>query len=314
MVFLTAFSRSLCPFKMSDLIIYKQCPACKSAAISKVFTCKDHTVTQQVFEVWKCSSCTLRFTQSVPDASHIAPYYQSADYVSHSDTKKGLVNRVYHLVRNYTLGVKRTLIKKVTGKPTGALLDIGAGTGAFAHTMQKAGWQVTGLEPDEIARANALSNYQLSLDTLEKLPSLPSSSYDVITMWHVLEHVHDLHGYLRIMHNILKADATLVIAVPNYTSYDATVYDNCWAAYDVPRHLYHFSPKSMEVLLQAHGFRLEQMKPMWFDSFYVSMLSEKYRGNHGNIFRAFWNGLISNIKTMSDTKCCSSVIYIIKKS
>ena len=298
---------------MSEIITYNQCPVCRSVAISKVFSCKDHTVSGEVFDVWKCTSCTLRFTQNVPDTAHIAPYYQSADYVSHSDTKKGVVNRAYHLVRTYTLLNKRSLVQEVTGKKSGTLLDVGAGTGAFAHTMQKAGWSVTGLEPDETARANAAANYQITLDTNEKLPTLSSNSYDAITMWHVLEHVHDLHGYLNQFNRILKTDGTLLIAVPNYTSYDAGKYDNCWAAYDVPRHLYHFSPKSMEVLLNSHGFVLQQIKPMWFDSFYVSMLSEKQRRNQGNILRAFWNGLVSNLKTLKDGKCCSSLIYIISK-
>lgn len=298
---------------MSESITYNHCPVCKSAAISKVFSCKDHTVSAKAFDIWKCSSCTLRFTQNAPDPAHIAPYYQSAEYVSHSDTKKGLVNRVYHLVRNYTLVGKRSLVKKVTGKKSGTLLDVGAGTGAFAHAMQKADWSVTGLEPDETARANAAANYQLNLETLEKLPSLSPNSFDAITLWHVLEHVHDLHGYMRNFYKLLKPDGTLLIAVPNYCSKDAAVYDNCWAAYDVPRHLYHFSPKSMEVLLHKHGFRLERIQPMWFDSFYVSMLSEKYMRHHGNILRAIWNGALSNIKALKDEKCGSSLIYVIRK-
>ncbi|HEX8357172.1 MAG TPA: class I SAM-dependent methyltransferase, partial [Segetibacter sp.] len=258
---------------MASKITYTQCVCCGSAAISKVFTCKDHTVSKELFEIWKCGNCTFRFTQNVSDAATIGGYYQSPNYVSHSDTKTGFINRLYHRVRNHTLHTKLQLLQKLTGQQQGTLLDVGAGTGAFANTMEKAGWTVTGLEPDETARANALKNYQLHLQDSESLFGLDWNSYDAITLWHVLEHVHDLHGYLEKFHQLLKPEGRLFIAVPNHCSYDASVYESCWAAYDVPRHLHHFSPKSMEMFLEKKGFYLEVMKPMWFDSFYVSMLS-----------------------------------------
>ena len=299
---------------MNELITYQKCPACNSAAISKVFSCKDHTVSNEFFEVWHCSGCTLRFTQHVPSEQAIGPYYQSPEYVSHSDTRKGFINRLYHTVRNHTLKSKRALLTGLVGSSSATLLDAGAGTGAFANAMQQHGWSVAGIEPDESARKTAKKNYGIDLQTPEKLTLLQTESFDVVTLWHVLEHVHDLHNYLESFNRLLKHDGTLVIAVPNYCSYDAKVYDNCWAAYDVPRHLYHFSPKSMETLLSKHGFFVSQKKPMWFDSFYVSMLSEKYRAKNGSLIRAFWNGLISNAKALADTNKCSSIIYIAKKS
>jgi ubiquinone/menaquinone biosynthesis C-methylase UbiE len=298
---------------MPSKIKYDHCPCCGSAAISKALDCKDYTVSQAVFEVWKCTNCTFRFTQNVPAAAHIAPYYQSSAYVSHTDTKEGLVNRLYHQVRKITLGQKRRLVRRVTGIKHGTLLDVGAGTGAFSYTMQKSGWKVTGLEPDSSARATALSKYQINLETLQELPELPANAYDAITLWHVLEHVHDLHGYLHTFERLLKPTGRLIIAVPNYTSHDAVVYNEYWAAYDVPRHLYHFSPKSMQVLLHEKGFMLDSMKPMWFDSFYVSMLSEKYQFGAENFARAIWVGLVSNLKALFNTGKCSSVIYIIRK-
>lgn len=298
---------------MSLDIHYDHCLCCGSAAISKVFSCTDHTVSKQQFEVWKCTNCSFRFTQDAPGASRIAPYYQSAAYVSHSDTKKGFINRLYHIIRNFTLTTKRSLVKNVTGVQQGVLLDIGAGTGAFANTMQKSGWNVQGLEPDEIARQNALKNYSLKLDEPTELDSLVGETFDAITLWHVLEHVHELHIYLQKFVEILKPNGRLLIAVPNYTSYDASLYQQHWAAYDVPRHLYHFSPKSMQVLLAQHGLLVEATKPMWFDSFYVSMLSEKYRSGKDNLLHAAWVGLVSNIKALSDAGKCSSVIYVIRK-
>jgi 2-polyprenyl-3-methyl-5-hydroxy-6-metoxy-1,4-benzoquinol methylase len=298
---------------MASKINYDQCICCGSAAITKVLECKDYTVSNEFFDVWQCNTCTFRFTQNVPDEESIGLYYQSAEYVSHSDTKKGLINRLYHYVRSFTLTTKLTLVKEVTGLKHGVLLDVGAGTGAFASTMQQAGWSVTGLEPDETARTNAFKNYKLRLGELGSLHNLESATFDAITMWHVLEHVHDLHGYLEKFIKILKPAGRLVIALPNYTSYDSNVYKQYWAAYDVPRHLYHFSPKSMKVLLEQKGFAVEDVKPMWFDSFYVSMLSEKYKNAKDSFISAGWTGLLSNMKAFFNHKKCSSVIYVVRK-
>ena len=299
---------------MSQIVHYTQCPVCKSANIQPVLQAKDFTVSQEKFSIWQCADCTLRFTQDVPSADAIVSYYQSAAYISHSDTKKGLINRLYHLVRNYTLSQKKALIVKESSTENGSLLDVGAGTGAFAHTMQKAGWQVTGIEPDVTARNNALSQYQLTLEKPETLVQLGTAQFDVITMWHVLEHVHDLTIYLQTYQRLLQPNGCLIIAVPNYTSYDAHVYNENWAAYDVPRHLYHFSPASMQILVQQFGFTIKKKKPMLFDSFYVSMLSEQYKNGKANLLQACWNGLQSNLKAGKDAAHCSSIIYVIKKS
>ena len=97
---------------MPELISYKQCPCCGSVSVYAALSAKDHTVSGEVFEIWHCDDCTARFTQNVPVAEAIGPYYQSASYVSHSDTAKGLVNRLYHLVRNYTLQGKENYCRK----------------------------------------------------------------------------------------------------------------------------------------------------------------------------------------------------------
>ncbi len=299
---------------MSNLITYQQCPLCSSSNITEVLQVKDYTVSHEIFSIWHCTGCTGRFTQNIPSPETIGTYYQSTDYISHSDTKKGFINSLYHIVRNYTLQSKRKLVQKVSGLQKAALLDVGAGTGAFASIMQQAGWNVTGLEPDTIARENALKNHRLQLQTLDALFNLPVNSFNVITMWHVLEHVHQLHDYINTFHSILKNDGVLIIAVPNYTSYDATLYKEYWAAYDVPRHLYHFSPQSMQQLMQKQGFTVKEYKPMWFDSFYVSMLSEQYKTGSNNLIKAVWNGFISNMKAIGNAQQCSSVIYIITKN
>ena len=310
-VFLTETLLSLPP--MADTITYHNCPVCNSEKIHKVLQAKDYTVSHESFEIWQCDNCTLRFTQNVPAENVIGKYYQSTAYVSHSDTKKGLINRLYHLVRSYTLQSKLKLVQKVSGKNKGTLLDIGAGTGAFVNTMQTAGWDVSGLEPDETARKNAAANYNINLQQLDALFTLPENKFDVITMWHVLEHVHQLQQYLSRFQQLLREDGVVIIAVPNYTSYDATIYNEYWAAYDVPRHLYHFSPLSMQRLFEQHGFVVIEHQPMWFDSFYVSMLSEQYKTGKSNLTKAIANGLASNRKAFGDATKCSSVIYIIRR-
>ena len=298
---------------MEELITYTQCPICANPSIRFCFSAEDQTVSHEFFEVWECEHCTARFTQGVPAANAISRYYRSADYISHSDTRKGIINKIYHWVRSYTLRTKRRLINKVTTLKSGTLLDVGAGTGAFARMMERGGWKVTALEPDELARENARKTYGVELRDLSELHHLPTGHFDAITLWHVLEHVHDLHPYLDTFYRLLKPYGTLLIAVPNYTSFDADVYGAHWAAYDVPRHLYHFSPHSIDILAEQHGMQVVAHKPMWFDSFYVSMLSERYKNGFNNFIGAFWNGCLSNWEASSNHSRCSSVIFVIRK-
>lgn len=298
---------------MDQIIHYQQCPACFSTNIEKALTAKDHTVSGKDYEIWHCHQCSIRFTQDIPVLEAIGPYYQSEEYVSHSDSQKGLINYLYHRVRNHTLQTKRQLLQTATGKQQGALLDVGAGTGAFAKTMQGAGWQVKGLEPDETARKNAKTLHGLDLASPDQVYHLAEAQFDAITLWHVLEHVHDLQGYLENFHRLLKATGKLIIAVPNYTSKDAQAYGAYWAAYDVPRHLYHFSPASMQALAKTKGFEVVAMKPMWFDSVYVSMLSEKCKTGATRLIPAIWKGFRSNANAIGNPANCSSVIYILAK-
>jgi 2-polyprenyl-3-methyl-5-hydroxy-6-metoxy-1,4-benzoquinol methylase len=299
--------------QQETLIHYNACPSCNSADIKAAITAQDYTVSQKTFAIWECGNCTLRFTQDVPDAASIGPYYKSEDYISHTNTRKGLVNNLYHIVRKQTLSDKRQLLSSATRLKQGKMLDIGAGTGAFVAHMAENGWEVTGLEPDETAREVAYAQNKARLLPMSDFYSLAPDSYDAITLWHVLEHVHDLHAYVGQLARLLKRDGRIFIAVPNYTSYDAAVYKGAWAAYDVPRHLYHFSPDAMENLLTRHGLQLQVTRPMWYDSFYISMLSERYRNGKDNTVKAFFMGLVSDVKAFVDKSKCSSLVYVIGK-
>ncbi len=296
----------------SPRITYSHCPACRSRNVSEVFLCRDHTVSKEEFSVWECGDCTLRFTQDVPTEEEIGAYYQSEDYVSHSNTSKGLINSLYQAVRNYTIKGKVSLVKRLSGKKSDSLLDVGCGTGEFLAGVQRAGWQVQGLEPDPGARKQASDLTGTMVGEAGDLFSL-SGSFQVITMWHVLEHVHRLHEYLDCFQKILAPGGVILIAVPNYTSTDAQQYQTHWAAYDVPRHLYHFSPKSMERLMELHGFHVEQYRPMPFDAFYVSMLSEQYKRGKGHLLSAFRHGFASWFRSLGRVKQGSSVLYVIRR-
>ncbi len=294
------------------MIHYTNCPLCKKDSIEPAHIIKDHSVSKELFNVWHCRSCTLNFTQDIPEADNIGKYYASEAYVSHTDTKKGLINKLYHFIKSRTLRKKRKLIGTLTGLSNGNILDIGCGTGSFLQEMKGNGWNITGIEADSAARSRAKNNYNIEPLEPSKLKIL-SPSFDVISMWHVLEHVHTLHDYMIECRRLLNKNGLLIIAVPNYTSGDAQHYKEFWAAWDVPRHLYHFSPHSMETLAAMHGFSIIKMKPMIFDSYYVSMLSEQYKSG-GNLLKAFTAGWSSNRAASKDVRLCSSVMYILKVS
>ena len=293
---------------------FSPCPICNKEDISSLLHTKDYSLTGQDFQIIQCANCSLEYTHPAPSKEAIAPYYNFPSYISHTDTKEGLVNQIYHKVRNHTLTQKTNWVQSLFTGHKGQLLEVGAGTGAFAHSMLKKGWKVTALEPDAASRQKALENYGINLLPIEELFQLEPAKYEVITLWHVLEHVHDLNAYMKTFNSLLKTNGRLIIAVPNYTSYDAGFYKNFWAAYDVPRHLYHFSPLSMYYLAKKHKMSIVQKLPMWFDSFYVSLLSEKYKqsGMIG-MMRAFFVGCISNLIALRNADRGSSMIYEIKK-
>jgi len=293
---------------------FSPCPICNKEDIASLLHTKDYSLTGEDFQIIQCANCTLEYTDPAPSKEAIAPYYNFPSYISHTDTKEGLVNQIYHKVRNHTLTQKTNWVQSLFTGHKGQLLEVGAGTGAFAHSMLNKGWKVTALEPDAASRQKALENYDINLLPIEELFQLEPAKYEVITLWHVLEHVHDLNTYMKTFNSLLKPNGRLIIAVPNYTSYDAGFYKNFWAAYDVPRHLYHFSPLSMHYLAKKHKMSIVQKLPMWFDSFYVSLLSEKYKqsGMIGMI-RAFFVGCFSNLIALRNADRGSSIIYEIKK-
>jgi 2-polyprenyl-3-methyl-5-hydroxy-6-metoxy-1,4-benzoquinol methylase len=291
------------------------CLVCGSSQTEHFITCKDYTVSKKDFQIKQCKECGFKFTSPRPEDSELGQYYKAEEYISHSDTKEGLINKLYHWVRSYTLIKKLQLVMHYSKLKKGKILDYGAGTGAFLNTCKQNGWDALGIEPDETARKVMKEKFRITIySSLHEAKNNPAfSEFDVITAWHVLEHVPDLKETIETLRQLLKPKSLLIVAVPNPESFDAKKYKEYWAAYDVPRHLYHFSPKAMNMLMSHSGFKLIQTLPMIFDSFYVSMLSEKYKRGSGGLLSAFLTGLRSNIKANKTGKEFSSQIYIFQK-
>lgn len=283
------------------------CPACGGSTFTTLFSCTDHLVSQNPFQLVECSTCNLRITSPRPDRSSIGSYYQSEEYVSHSGTNKGLINRLYHVVRQHAIKQKFKLINSLSKGNT--VLDIGAGTGDLLAHLKGQGMEVSGVEPDSNARKVAKERNDLDLQRLDFLEE-PGHSFDVISMWHVLEHIDQPQDLLSKLHGMLKGGGALVVAVPNHKSKDASIYGSDWAAYDVPRHLFHFSKGDITRLATNAGFSVETIMPMYFDAYYVSMLSEKNSG--GNLIRAVFNGWRSNVNAQMRSGEFSSLIYVLR--
>lgn len=269
---------------------------------------KDHSVSKETFELLYDPDLDLVFTHPQPTEEKLPSYYDSPDYISHTDGKRSLFEKMYQIVKNSALKSKLKLINSESEK--GTLLDIGAGTGDFLTVLKNDGWQITGIEPNEKAKTMAVSKGITFADSLE---GLQNNSFDVITMWHVLEHVPDVEKQISELKRLLKPNGTIFIAVPNFNSFDANYYGHFWAAFDVPRHLWHFSKTAIKKLFAIQNLELVKIIPMKFDSFYVSLLSEKYKTGKMNFIKAFFIGLKSNRYGKQNSEY-SSHIYVIKNS
>ena len=290
----------------------RNCPVCQNNIFEKYLEVQDYTVSNKKFQIVVCKSCDFKFTNPRPDQDEIGEYYKAESYISHSNTSKGLIAKIYHSVRKYTLKHKINLINRLYPQK-GKLLDVGCGTGMFLNEARGNGWKVNGIEPDSGARQIAEEINKSTIKT-EILSSFQNEKFNIITMWHVLEHVHLLNETVDWLKERVTEDGSIIIAVPNHESEDAKIYQAQWAAYDVPRHLYQFSQKSIKQLFEQKGFRLEETLPMKFDSFYVSMLSTKYQTGKINYLKAFIDGLKSNFDAGNNDENYSSLIYIFKKN
>jgi len=291
-----------------------KCPLCKSGLFLNHKEVKDHAVSKEVFLLCQCSNCKLIFTNPRPDIESINKYYESEDYISHQNKSTNITNILYKIVRTITVRNKVSLINRINPSK-GKLLDIGCGTGFFLQEASKKKWRVTGIEPNVVARNLSLEKNIKVYESLESIKK--DKKFDVITLFHVLEHIHDLRKTSKKLIKHLKNYGTLIIAVPNQKSFDTNFYGKNWAGFDVPRHLYHFDQSSMEQYAEEMGLKIVEIKPMKFDSYYVSLLSEKYLNPKDNPFQQLFNGFKrgyqSNKWAASNENNYSSLLFVLKK-
>lgn len=290
------------------------CLLCNSENLSFFIRSRDHFLSKEDFNLYKCQDCGFIFTQDHPDESDIKKYYESGDYISHDNNTGGFAGKIYRFARTIMLKRKRKLIARITSVSKGKLLDIGSGTGHFAWTMKKAGWEVTGIEPNEKARYYGITRFGLNMVSPDQLSIIPDSSFDCITLWHVLEHLHDPFKYASEIRRLLSSGGFCIAAMPNCDSIDSAYYSNFWAAYDVPRHLWHFNPNTFKLFAEKSGFEIINILNLPIDSFYISFLSEKNKGSKLPFVKGIITALWFSLKSMTEGKGkSSSLIYILRK-
>ena len=287
------------------------CPICSGEQFRPLLVTRDYSISKTDFTLQECAACNFVVTSPRPDPNTISLYYQSTHYISHTSKGNNLIDRLYLVARTFTLRWKYRLVRK--HKPGGFILDFGCGTGAFLQYMKKRNWIIAGMEPSEVAREQANKNTETiiysSLSQIDK-------QFDIITLWHVLEHLHDLNKNIQELKRLLEKDGILFIAVPNHNSLDSKSYGAYWAGYDVPRHLWHFSKQDMTKLLTKEGFKIIDIVPMKLDSLYVSLLSEGYKHPKKSSLVRFVNALYTGIKSNLSARSTgqySSIIYIAKQ-
>jgi 2-polyprenyl-3-methyl-5-hydroxy-6-metoxy-1,4-benzoquinol methylase len=288
------------------------CLVCGGNHISKELSCKDFVASTDTFDLCRCADCSFLFTNPRPSVQEISPYYQSDRYVSHAGSKDGFsfMYRVYDVVRGYSIGRKLKLIKSY--HPSGDIMDLGCGLGYFLNALHKDGsFRPVGVDISEDAVNYVKQNFGLTVRRENELGAFTPYSFDAITQWHVLEHVHALNERMQQLKRLLKKDGTLFIAVPNSNSWDAKHYGAFWDGYDVPRHLYHFNKKSFSLLMKKHGFRIVETRAMIFDAPYISMRSEVHRGNSAEFLRGAASGILSTMNAWANGNY-SSLLFVVK--
>jgi 2-polyprenyl-3-methyl-5-hydroxy-6-metoxy-1,4-benzoquinol methylase/rubredoxin len=292
------------------MVTIKNCPVCGTQQFSDFLDVDDFFLTQEPFKLQQCTSCGFVFTNPRPDDQSLLAYYDSPDYLSHHSQDFSIVNLVYQGLRRINIRHKFSHIKRYVSR--GVLLDIGCGTGELLNYFQSKKWTVKGIEPYAPAREFAIKKYGLDIQDENGLLKLPDESFDVISMWHVLEHVADINDRIKVISRLLKPSGYLIIALPNLNSWDAQHYGKYWAAYDVPRHLHHFSKSTIAALVEKHQFLFVESYPMKMDAYFVSMLSEKYQNKHNRYLSAAISGFLSNARAKR-TGEYSSLIYVFRK-
>jgi SAM-dependent methyltransferase len=293
------------------MITITKCKICNNEDFKQFSSTKDYFFSGESFSLSQCIKCGFVFTNPIPDKEIISKYYKTDKYFSHDIENKGLMGKLYKIVRDWNLGNKSRLINKY--KTGGKVLDIGCGTGEFLNHMKNKGFLVSGIEPEPKARNFAIKKYGLDIMNEDRLENLSNDNFDIISMWHVLEHVYNINARLKKIHDLLDNDGYFFNALPMIDSPDSKKFGKYWAGLDVPRHLHHFSTNTFQRLASNNGFKVIDKYPMKFDSYFVSLLSHQAKKNSLAPVRGFYDGFISNLKA-DKNKNYSSMIFVLKKS
>jgi SAM-dependent methyltransferase len=296
------------------MVHHNNCPLCKNQDIDFFTRCKDYLVSREEFDLFRCHSCGFIFTQDYPGEEEIGRYYESSEYISHSDSHKSLLDKVYQLVRKFMLNRKKRMVRKVCNIKSGSILDIGSGTGHFLNTMKLAGWTTSGIEISKMAREYGTTLFGFEMITPAETKALADKAFDCITMWHVMEHFQDPAGYFADVKRLLKPGGTAIVALPNNSSADARHYGSDWAAYDVPRHLWHFNCSTFSLFAGQNGFTVTDAYRLPFDVFYISILSERIKQTKLAPVRGIFKGTLFSLSSIFDKEKSSSLVYILKYS
>jgi len=287
------------------------CPVCNNGEFIEYLTLRDHFLSKEEFKIVICESCSFLFTNPRPSEENLVNYYKSDDYISHGKSNSYLTGEIYNTIRRYSFFKKHQII--VNHSVGNTILDVGCGTGNFLDFFKQRGWKTIGIEPAQEPREVGKIKFDLKIFDESILDEFSPQYFDVITLWHVFEHVFDINKRISQLKRILKNKGILVFALPNVQSWDCKYYNSFWAAWDVPRHLSHFSQITFQKLMSIHDLSIIDTIPMKFDSFYVSLLSEKYEGKRYPFFNAFFKGLKSNLHAKHNSNNYSSLIFIVKK-
>ncbi len=292
---------------------FKPCPLCGASGQIPYAGCTDYTVSKEHYTLMRCPSCGMVYTLDPPSQDKMAQYDKLGLKLKLGDSPSGLIGKLYYRVRSYMLGRKAHIVESQSYRTAGTLLNYGAKTGFFSHRMERRGWKVISVEKYHEERQFSLEMFHHRMIDLNEMDKLRPGTFDVITLWHVFEHNPHPDKLLDRFYDLLRPGGILVMACPNICSTDAMHYGPYWAAYDVPRHLWHFSPTSLCNLVHKHGFTLMHHESMPFDSFYISILSEKQMRHKLAFIRGFLYGLHSWLVSLSKRGKSSSLVYVFRK-
>lgn len=288
-----------------------KCPWCESERTQIHLWLKDEFLTKEEFQIYECLRCGLLFTEPRPSKDKIGEYYKSQEYYSHQENKKGFIPKLYESIKLINIKHKYKIATK--GVKVGKMLDIGCGVGDFLHRAEQNGWDCTGVEPSEEAKTIAQKRIKAKIIPGNDLEKIPNETYDVITMWHVLEHVDDIKWQVAQLQRLIKKEGRIIIAVPNYKSYDAKFYKDKWAAYDVPRHLNHFNKETIVKIFKTNGLKLVASDKLVWDAYYISYMSEQYRHHSMPLIKGAYRGCLSNLKARKSNEWSSKIYVFIKQ-